>query len=88
MADHLGVVGTFSKTELSLFVVQFVVVLPFVGVSVAVIKRFSYGALAERSLPASGKAASSDAGDHVWRRRYRNVRSPESILRKRGGRES
>ena len=75
----LGVVGTFSQTEASFFVVQFAVVLPFVGVTVAVIKR-CYGALAERELRASGRAASRDAGDHVWRRRCRNARSPESIL--------
>jgi hypothetical protein len=84
----LGVGGTFSQTELSLLVVQFAVVLPFVGVTVAVIKRFCYGALAERSLPTSGKAASRDAGDHVWRRQYRNARSPESISSTRGGHDS
>ena len=55
----LGVVGTFSQTEPSLFLVQCAVVLPFVGVTVAVVKRLSYGALAERTLRASGKAASS-----------------------------
>src|SRR5262245_34151284 len=55
----LGVVGTFSQTEPSLFVVQCAVVLPFVGVTVAVVKRFCYGALAERKLRASGKVASS-----------------------------
>ena len=84
----LGVVGTFSHTELSHLVVQFAVVLPFVGVTVAVIKRFCYGALAERNLRASGKAASWDAGDHAWRRRHRNARSPESIVRTGGGRDS
>jgi hypothetical protein len=83
-----GVVGTFPQTELSLLVVQFAVVLPFVGVTVAVIKRFCYGALAERNLPTSGKAASRDAGDHVWRRQYRNARPPESILSTGGGRDS
>jgi len=50
----LGVVGTFSETEPTFFVVQFAVVLPFVGVTVAVIKRFCFGALAERTLRASG----------------------------------
>jgi hypothetical protein len=37
----LGVVGTFSPTAPSLFVVQVAVALPFVGVTVAVIKRFN-----------------------------------------------
>jgi len=55
----LGVVGMFSQTEPSLFVVQCAVVLPFVGVTVAVVKRFCYGALAERKLRTSGEAASS-----------------------------
>ena len=54
----LGVAGTFSQTEPTFFVVQLAVVLPFVGVTVAVIKRFCFGALAERTLQASGKATS------------------------------
>jgi hypothetical protein len=84
----LGAVGTFSQTELSLLVVQCAVVLPFVGVTVAVLKRFCYGALAERHWPTSGKAASRDAGDRVWRRQYRNARSSESISSTGGGRDS
>jgi len=55
----LGVVGTFSQTNPSHFVVQFAVVLPFVGVTVAVVKRSCYGVLAERKLRTSGKVASS-----------------------------
>src|SRR5262245_65797518 len=39
----LGVVGTVSPTEPSLFVMQVAVVLPFVGVTVAVIKRAASG---------------------------------------------
>ena len=39
----LGVVGTFSQTEPSLFVMHVAVVLPFVGVTVAVIKRAAPG---------------------------------------------
>ncbi len=42
----LGVVGASSQTEPSLFLAQFAVVLPFVGVSVAIIKRFRSAALA------------------------------------------
>jgi len=55
----LGVVGAFSQTNPSHFVVQFAVVLPFVGVTVAVVKRSCYGVLAERKLRACGKVASS-----------------------------
>ena len=55
----LGVVGTFSQTHPSHFVVQFAVVLPFVGVTVAVVKRSCYGVLAERKLRTSGEVASS-----------------------------
>jgi hypothetical protein len=65
----LGAVGTFSQTEPSLFVVQVAVVLPFVGVTVAVIKRFCHGALAERRLRESGKAASGDDAVTLRRRR-------------------
>ena len=54
----LGVVGTFAQTEPSLFVAQCAVVLPFVGVTVAVVKRSCYGVLAERKLRASSKATS------------------------------
>jgi len=54
----LGVVGAFSETNPSHFV-QFAVVLPFVGVTVAVVKRSCYGVLAERKLQAAGKAVSS-----------------------------
>jgi hypothetical protein len=39
----LGVVGTVSHTEPSLFVAHVAVVLPFVGVTVAVIKRAASG---------------------------------------------
>jgi hypothetical protein len=39
--------------------VQFAVVLPFVGVTVAVVKRSCYGVLAERKLRTSGEVASS-----------------------------
>ena len=38
-----GVVGASSQTELSLLVAQFAVVLPFVGVTVAIIKRSTSG---------------------------------------------
>ncbi len=38
----VGVAGALSPTEPSLLVVQFAVVLPFVGVTVAVIKRFRH----------------------------------------------
>ncbi len=38
----LGVVGASSQTEPSLLVAQFAVVLPFVGVTVAIIKRFRH----------------------------------------------
>jgi len=54
----LGIAGTLSQAEPSFFVVQCAVVLPFVGVTVALITRFGSGALAERRLRASGKAAS------------------------------
>jgi len=37
----LGAVGTFSQAAPSLFAVQVAVVLPFVGVTVAVITRFN-----------------------------------------------
>ena len=39
----LGVVGAFSQTEPSLFVMHVAAVLPFVGVTVAVIKRAAPG---------------------------------------------
>ena len=46
----LGVVGASSQTEPSLLVAQFAVVLPFVGVTVAIIKRFRFAALADGEL--------------------------------------
>ena len=46
----LGVVGASSQTEPSLLVAQFAVVLPFVGVTVAIIKRFRCAALADGEL--------------------------------------
>jgi len=45
-----GVVGASSQTEPPLFVAQFAVVLPFVGVTVAIIKRFRFAALADGEL--------------------------------------
>jgi len=42
-----GVVGASSQTEPSLLVAQFAVVLPFVGVTVAIINRFRSAALAD-----------------------------------------
>jgi hypothetical protein len=45
-----GVVGASSQTEPSLFVVQFAVVLPFVGVTAAIITRFRCAALADGEL--------------------------------------
>ena len=45
-----GVVGASSQTEPSLLVAQFAVVLPFVGVTVAIIKRFRSAALADGGL--------------------------------------
>jgi len=45
-----GVVGASSQTEPSLLVAQFAVVLPFVGVTVAIIKRFRGAALADGEL--------------------------------------
>ena len=45
-----GVVGASSQTEPSLLVAQFAVVLPFVGVTVAIIRRFRSAALADGGL--------------------------------------
>ena len=45
-----GVVGASSQTEPSLLVAQFAVALPFVGVTVAIIKRFRWAALADGEL--------------------------------------
>jgi hypothetical protein len=46
----LGVAGASSQTEPSLLVAQFAVVLPFVGVTVAIIMRFRRAALAGGEL--------------------------------------
>ena len=46
----LGVVGASSQTEPSLFVAQFAVVLPFVGVTVAIMTRFRHAAVADGEL--------------------------------------
>src|SRR5712691_11832472 len=45
-----GVVGASSQTEPPLFVAQFAVALPFVGVTVAIIRRFRRAALADGEL--------------------------------------
>ena len=45
-----GVVGGSSQTEPSLLVAQLAVVLPFVGVTVAIIRRFRCAALADGGL--------------------------------------
>ena len=45
-----GVVEASSQTEPSLLVAQFAVVLPFVGVTVAIIKRFGCAALVDIKL--------------------------------------
>jgi len=45
-----GVVGASSPTEPSLFVAQFAVVLPFVAVTVAIMRRFRFAALADGGL--------------------------------------
>lgn len=42
-----GIVGASSQTEPSLLVAQFAVVLPFVGVTLAIIKRFRRAGLAD-----------------------------------------
>jgi len=46
----LGVVGASSQTEPSLFVAQFAVVLPFVGVTVAIITRVPTSHVFERGV--------------------------------------
>jgi len=52
----LGVVGASSETEPSLFVAQFAVALPFVGVTVAVITRF------RRAAPVVGELRPENPG--------------------------
>ena len=51
-----GVVGASSQPEPSLLVAQFAVVLPFVGVTVAIIKRFRRAALADGELCLENRA--------------------------------
>ncbi len=62
-----GVVGASSETEPSLFLAQFAVVLPFVGVSVAIIKRFRSAALADGGLRLKNRQTVSN-GDIAFKK--------------------
>lgn len=62
-----GVIEASSQTEPSLLVAQFAVVLPFVGVTVAIIRRFRRAALADGELCLENRAGARQPADRPLR---------------------